>query len=65
MPTLIESTVTLTFQRWVKNHLLREKEAKALAEEDYELAEQLSSQLDELGVKPEQDIVSIALPKVG
>lgn len=51
-------------QRWSAERLLREKEATALAEEDYELAEMLSQQLDTTRVKPQQDLVSTGLIEV-
>lgn len=41
-----------------------EKEAKALAEENYELAEQLSKQLETTGLKAEQDIIASGLAVV-
>ena len=44
--------------------MLKEKERKALAEEDYELAEQLNRQLDATGIKAEQDIASVGLAVV-
>ncbi len=53
--------VIIFLQRWLGDRLLMEKEAKALAEEDYELAEQLSRQLEATGLKAEQDMVSAGL----
>lgn len=54
----------MILQRWVGDRLLMEQEAKALAEEDYELVEQLSRQLDATGVQAEQDIASAGLAVV-
>lgn len=51
-------------QRWCDDRLLKQKEATALAEEDYELAETLSRQLDTTRVEPEEDIVSAGLIEV-
>ncbi len=52
------------FQKWSEDRLLRDKEATALAEEDYELAEKLSRQLDATGMKPEGIIFSAGLMEV-
>ena len=41
-----------------------DREAKALAEEDYELAEQLSKQLEATGIQAEQDIIASGLEVV-
>lgn len=52
------------FQRRSKDLLLRDKEAKALAEEDYELAEQVNKQLETSGETVEREIISISLAEV-
>lgn len=52
------------FQRWREDRLLKEKEATALVEEDYELAENLNRQLNATRGKPEQNIISSTLAEV-
>ena len=43
---------------------MRNKQTTALAEEDYELAEELNQQLDATGMEPEHNTVSVGLMEV-
>ncbi len=48
----------------MKIHSLREKEAQALSDEDYELAEMINMQMDEANVNTEQEVISAGLEVV-
>ena len=52
------------FQRWAENRALREKEAAALADEDYELAEKLNNKIEATTVETEQQIMKTGLVEV-
>ena len=56
--------VCASTQRREKVKELKEQEAKALSDEDYELAEKLSHQLEETQLFHEEKIVALCLQEV-
>lgn len=51
-------------QIWLKGQSLKEREEKALEEEDYELAEQLRKQLERTEMRTEREIATYSLAEV-
>ena len=56
--------IDMVLQVWLKGQTLLEREATALAEEDYELAEQLRKQLETTEMRTEQEIAANCLIEV-
>ncbi len=49
---------------WLESEVIREKEARALAEEDYELVEQLKNQLEEAESRTERKLAESCIVEV-
>lgn len=49
---------------WLESEVIREREARALADEDYELVEQLRNQLEEAESRTERQLAEAGIAEV-